>query len=370
MRKKVLFLTAFVPSDVAAAEKNTKIMLQELSNCFDIDLVYFKYEHEPDYLPFNDNICIIAAYKNSLFRKLTNILLCPIVYPTFSVRFNYRILNSLKKRILKVKYDAIIFDHSQMFLYAKALHVNCPKIMLSHDVIAQRVKRNSNKVIELICKESENYCLNVKNSYVFSFSPKDCDIIRQLYGIDVRLCLDYIDPYSINANPKHIENSYVFIGKWSRADNLDGVIWFYNTIVPHINKPVVINIIGKNFPKEKISYDNPMVTTKILGFVENPYELIANSKAMLAPLFTGAGIKVKVIESLACGTPVIGTEIAFEGLPDKYSKMMLLANDVDSYLKAMEMNISIEERKRIKKEFIADYTSETIPQFLIKLLKS
>ena len=88
-----------------------------------------------------------------------------------------------------------------------------------------------------------------------------------------------------------------------------------------------------------------------------------------APLFTGAGVKQKVFESIACGTPVIGTEIAFEGLPEKYSNMMLLANDVESYLKAMEVDIPVEERRRIKKEFIADYTSETIPQFLNKLLK-
>jgi len=34
------------------------------------------------------------------------------------------------------------------------------------------------------------------------------------------------------------------------------------------------------------------------------------SKALISPLFTGAGIKVKVIEALACGIPVIGTDIA------------------------------------------------------------
>ena len=50
--------------------------------------------------------------------------------------------------------------------------------------------------------------------------------------------------------------------------------------------------------------------------------------------------------------------------------MMLLANDVDSFLKAMEVDIPVEERKRIKKEFIEDYTSETIPQYLQKLLNN
>ena len=52
----------------------------------------------------------------------------------------------------------------------------------------------------------------------------------------------------------------------------------------------------------------------MLGFVDNPYKIMSESLGLIAPLFHGAGIKVKVIESLACGTPVIGTEVAFEGI--------------------------------------------------------
>ena len=121
MRRRVLFLTAFVPNDAAAAEKNTKIMLSDLSREYDVDLVYFKYAAEPPYLPENDHIRVLHAYKNSLHRKLFNILLCPVIYPTFSVRFNYRFFSSLKRTIKECEYAAIIFDHSQMFLYAKRL---------------------------------------------------------------------------------------------------------------------------------------------------------------------------------------------------------------------------------------------------------
>lgn len=52
-----------------------------------------------------------------------------------------------------------------------------------------------------------------------------------------------------------------------------------------------------------------------MGFVENPLDIIYKSAALIAPLFTGAGVKVKVIDAFTTGTPVIGTEIAFEGLP-------------------------------------------------------
>ena len=86
------------------------------------------------------------------------------------------------------------------------------------------------------------------------------------------------------------------------------------------------------------------------------------------PLFQGAGIKVKVIEALACGTPIIGTDIAFEGLPTKYTRMMVLSNNKNSFASNMHISMSLQERIQVKKEFIADYTSETIPQFLMRLL--
>ena len=44
MKEKILFLTAYVPNKAAAGEKNTMIMLNDLASCYDVDLIYFKYE--------------------------------------------------------------------------------------------------------------------------------------------------------------------------------------------------------------------------------------------------------------------------------------------------------------------------------------
>ena len=363
--KRLLFLTAFVPNDSAAAEKNTKIMLKDLSVSFNVDLVYFKYDNEQFYQPESDNINVLRIYPNSIWRKIANLLTYPIVHPMFSVRFNWSLLNWLKSIVRKNKYEAIIFDHSQMFLYAKHLDSSIPKILLSHDVIAQRVGRVSNKIMKAICTFSEQYSMNVNNAHVFSFSQKDCDLIKSLYGIKANLCLDYIEEKIINAIPKEINDEYVFMGKWSRADNLDGILWFFKEIVPNIIHPMNITIIGKDFPLDKIVNPNPLIKINVLGFVDNPYPRIANCKALLSPLFTGAGIKVKVLDALGCGTPVIGTDIAFEGIDKKSSKLMIEANTANEFIKAMnDTEISIDERLKEKERFLKSFKSETIPEYL------
>jgi glycosyltransferase involved in cell wall biosynthesis len=369
MKKKVLFLTAFVPNAAAAAEKNSMIMIKELSEYFDIDVVYFKYKDQKDYVPEAGNIRVLRVIENNTILKMVDAILYPIYHPMFTIRYNYILKNWLQKQVKKNEYAAIVYEHNQMFIYAKKLKTNAVNILYAYDIMAQRIGRSSNKLMAKFCKYSEKASFDVDNSYLFTVSKKDSELVNQIYHLDSRYALAYIEEQVKDVVPVEVKDEYCFIGKWTRADNLDGVIWFYETIAPHIKKPVTINIIGKNFPEDKIICNNPMVKTNFTGFVDNPYPLIASCRAMFAPLFTGAGVKQKVFESIACGTPVIGTEIAFEGLPEKYSNMMLLANDVDSYFKAMEVDIPVEERRRIKKEFIADYTSETIPQFLNSILK-
>ncbi len=362
--KKILFITAFLPSNSAAAEKNTKIMLEDLSSDNIVDLVYFRYSSDEYYKSPNKNVKVLEFFKISLISKLFNVATHPFLYPIFSVRFNWLNLFKLKRHVRTGKYDIIICDHSQTFLYAKYLNPTIPKILLSHDVIAQRIQRTSSIAIQKFCIHSERYCLSQPNSYVFSFSQKDCDLIKNIYGIKAFLCLDYIDPKIISAHPNFIGDYFVFIGKWSRADNLDGVIWFIEKVCPLLKKNIDIKIIGKNFPYKLLSPLNS-VSIECLGFVDDPYPIIANSKALLAPLFTGAGIKVKVIEALACGTPVIGTDIAFEGIPNDFSNGMVLANDAKTFAnKLVSFNMGLDERIKMKKRFIKNYKSITIPEFL------
>ncbi len=364
---KILFLTAYVPHKAAAGEKNTMIMLNDLASIYDVDLIYYKYDYDNFYQPECENVRVVATKKNSMWVKIRNIINFPIVHPVFSIRFEWSLLHKIRRLCDQNHYKAIIFNHSNMFLYAKFLRRDIPKLLLCHDVIAQRVNRSSSWLMRRVCIASERFGLKVKNSYIFSFSQKDCDLISEIYGLPAKLNLDYIDKAILNKTPTRIENYYILFGDWTRSENLDGAVWFIKEICPFIKNDIVIKVIGRGFPND-ITINSKYVRTDILGFVDDPYEMLSNCRALIVPLFQGAGIKVKVIEALACGTPVIGTNIAFEGLPEKYSNMMLLANDAYSFLKAMKVYISIEDRRRIKKDFIADYTSETIPQFLKKIL--
>ena len=361
----ILFITAFTPSEIGAAVKNTKMTLASLSEKHKVDLIYCRYKHDPIYSPPNDNITIKFVWQNVKWLKLLNVFLLPLLYPQFTARFNWWYKSRINRLVKKNNYDAIIFDHSQMFLYARNLENGIHKVLFSHDVVAQRAQRAYGKLAYKWCVLSEKFCLKVPNSRIFTFSQKDCKIIKNLYDFDSFVSAPYLEPNVLNVIPNKINEEFVLFGVWSRSDNLNGALWFFDKVAHLLNKTIRIKMIGKGFTEIRLGNLNEKIIVEYLGFVEDPYVIIANCKAVLAPIFTGAGLKFKVAESLACGTPVIGTEVALEGLPEECSEWMLLANDEVSFAKYVEnIDFSLESRKKLKKRFLDCFDKDRVPDYI------
>lgn len=362
--KKILLITPFAPSDEAAAEKVTKRNIELLSEFFLIDIVYFKYVYNSRYNPPNSNVKIIEEVSISLFSKILSILQYPIVSPYFTVRFNRKLARSIKSYVDKNLYDLIILDNAQSYIYGRYFP-NIHKILIAHDVILQRVSRKHGWFQRLICKSSEKRMMTQPNSTVFTFSDKDIQLIALNYGIQARLTSVNIDILSINACPNKIDDYFVFFGQWKRKDNYYGLLWFLREVYPRLNKNIRFKIIGggmRSKHREMLSYyDN----IEILGFIENPYQIISEAKALISPLFSGAGVKVKVLEAFACGTPVIGGEVAFEGIPLIYSKLMVFADSKEDYANAIKtINYSLSVRRELKSFFVENYVSHQVVDYI------
>ena len=99
-----------------------------------------------------------------------------------------------------------------------------------------------------------------------------------------------------------------------------------------------------------------------IGFVDNPYPIIAQAKGLIAPLFHGAGVKVKVIESLSLGTPVMGTDITFEGIDNinycKDKNALINISSLNFYEAISQLfSLSVRDKKYIQESFIKNYNS-------------
>ena len=360
---KILFLTPFLPSKIAGGHNYTRLLLKQLAECgCDVDLLYCKYPTDPYYEnPDENHIKVIRVCKISSLIKLFNAVKIPFFYPIFTIRFSLRNLFFLMKKNKEKHYDVVYLDHPQMYLYGKFFKQS--KILMAHDVMAQRYERVS-RLLSKVVMLGEKYLLRMPNSTVFSFSIKDQVLMKNLYGIESKVTNFFMDSRILQLGKPVVDDYYVFFGKWDRNDNLDGMKWFFTDVYPLLGKDVKVKIIGVALPLEYQQKLKDFPSVDYLGFVDNPYEIIANAKAMLAPLFSGAGVKVKVIESLACGTPVVGSEIAFEGISREWNDFMILANDPSTFASAMKVeHIGVDDRILFRTKFLEKYNSQSVIRY-------
>ena len=188
---------------------------------------------------------------------------------------------------------------------------------------------------------------------------------RKLYLDICKKYKDYTDDEIKNIDVLDLElsDNFIMYGAWNRPENYDGLLWFLREVMPHIS--IKITIIGGGMP-ENIRTILGTLNVKYLGFVENPYIHISESRGLIAPLFQGAGVKVKVIESLALGTPVVGTEVAFEGIPNLISRnAMIRCESSEEFIRSLNsFSTSVIEKHEIQKEFNERYSNAKFKNFL------
>lgn len=127
-----------------------------------------------------------------------------------------------------------------------------------------------------------------------------------------------------------------FLGGYNHTPNVEVVEYLVNDIMPELLKKrpeITLYIYGSNMPESFEEYNSENV--KVVGFAESLDDVYHHHRVFLAPLLSGAGIKGKVLESMAYGLPAVLTDVAIEGtgLTDKIST--LVADDVNSTVDAV-----------------------------------
>ncbi len=110
---------------------------------------------------------------------------------------------------------------------------------------------------------------------------------------------------------------FVMIGNFRHAPNADAVLWLKNEIWPRIRAKLPeaqVHIYGAYPPKEMMKLESVKDGFLMKGHADDSVETLARYRVNLAPLRFGAGIKGKIADGWAAGTPVVTTPIGAEGM--------------------------------------------------------
>jgi len=216
-------------------------------------------------------------------------------------------------------YDIIVISYSTWGGLIQELNSSgAYKIIDTHDFMtSQRMKAESDFEIGRAFKE-EIGILSLYNE-IWTYSVEEQYIYEQFTNKKVTLL-----PVSTNSNK--LQNSkddsidILYIAS-DNIHNTESMLWFVNSVLPLIPK-YKIHVIGRICQKIP---DHPQLIKH--GIVEDIGMFYARAKMTICPMLSGTGIKIKVLESLHHGLPVITNRRGVDGLINKINNGCLVADN-------------------------------------------
>ena len=110
----------------------------------------------------------------------------------------------------------------------------------------------------------------------------------------------------------------VFTGALAYRPNADAVGYLCREIFPRIRRrhpDARLSIVGAGAsPELRAGCEGDGV--EFLGFVPDVLDVLRRSTVFVCPMREGTGIKVKLLEAMASGLPIVATPLALEGIPE------------------------------------------------------
>jgi glycosyltransferase involved in cell wall biosynthesis len=128
-------------------------------------------------------------------------------------------------------------------------------------------------------------------------------------------------------------NHILHIGTMYWPPNIDAVSWFARYVFPLIRQQAPdaeFDVIGARPPQAIIALGGPGTGINVLGYVEDPTPYIRKAALMVVPVRAGGGMRVKILNAMAQGVPVVSTSIGYEGIDATPGQHLLSADDESS----------------------------------------
>jgi len=120
------------------------------------------------------------------------------------------------------------------------------------------------------------------------------------------------------------------IGTMYWPPNIDGVWWFLREVYPLIRQQrpdVIFDIVGSRPPASLRALNENGIGVNVTGYVADPTPYLQRAALMVVPLRAGGGMRVKILNALAQGIPIVSTTLGAEGIAVTPDENILVADE-------------------------------------------
>jgi glycosyltransferase involved in cell wall biosynthesis len=299
---------------------------------------------EFSYININTDINIIKAAFNIVFSRI----------PYNAGRFiSKEFAAKIEDILIAEKYDIVQLEGLYLIPYVDIVRQNSDALISyrAHNIeheIWEGIVRNEKNILRrwylrIMAKRIRNLEISAMNSYdlLVPITHRDAQILNSLgNNKPYHVCPVGIDDERIQHQKGAINyRSVFFLGSLDWFPNQEGLVWFIDNVWERIHTKypdVEFYVAGRNAPgwlENKITRTGNIV---FKGEIEDAYAFMADKGIMVVPLFSGSGMRVKIIEGMAHDKVIISTAMGAEGIDIRHGENILIAESADEFEKELE----------------------------------
>lgn len=281
--------------------------------------------------------------------------------------------------IYKEKIDFIFYDGSyygRLINKIKKYDAAIKHITFFHNIeknfILDLVKTEGIKYLPVYIAAWFNEYLAIKKSDILiALNERESIEMKKIYGkkADYKMPVSLEDKFNkekIVERENHKELKLLFLGSYFYP-NYNGIKWFVENVMNSITN-AKLYIVGKGFEEKREELERENV--EVIGSCDNVEQFYYESDIFIAPIFIGAGMKVKTAEALMYGKTILGSSETFEGYEiEDFDKVGGLCNNREEYIDKIRTLYNDKNFKRLnsysRELFLEKYSNSSL-KFIMK----
>ncbi|MEX1216425.1 glycosyltransferase family 4 protein [Saccharospirillum sp.] len=266
---------------------------------------------------------------------------------------------AVHRAISSQNYDAIYVD--TVGLCGLLESVDCPVIVNHHNIESQMLERRAENSSGLLQKYfrwqavktrkwEEYWCNRVSMNFVCSELDS-----RRLQGYihrRIEVIPNGVDIEYFKRSSEYSTSDVagcIFAGGLEWYPNAKAVDFIVNSLEPVFDEKIAggpIVICGKGWHKGLSDLSKKSKKVRAAGFVDDIRIPMEKAALYICPISDGGGTKLKVLDALAMGIPLIAHPIACEGIDVVEGRHVVYASTTDDYIKEIEFLMSNPSKRR------------------------
>lgn len=329
---------------------------------------------------------VLAPRPAPLQKWIKGLRFLPGKFPVMAGGWYFKeIEQALQKILSEEQFDFIVLEGIWSSVYWKTLRNSSARLILNlYDLesgllelqagIAQTALNRwlcSNGARRMARLENN---LPAKSDLTWVVSDKERQfLLEQNPDLPVYLARNGVDCDAITPCASTSGKDILFVGSLQYFPNVDGVQYLIRDIMPEILKccpDATLRVIGRQ-PDDRIKPLHNPPSIEIIGEVEDLEPYYRTSNLCIVPLRSGGGTRLKILEAMAYGRPVVSTTIGAEGTDVKDGLNILIADTPTEIAKAvcrlledpdLAKKLAAEGRKLVENRYSWKSIAQTISE--------